>query len=128
MTENNEPIQDTNIDNASIDNTEETERTLDEESTLSSEEESSSSTSSEEEESSSDEESDDDEEEVEPRFKYNRITQLPVTVFNKDPVSTCLASETFFAFATHNGVIHLTKPDFTLIRWRIAPIVRPFSA
>ena len=116
MTENNEPIQDTNIDNASIDNTEETERTLDEESTLSSEEESSSSTSSEEEESSSDEESDDDEEEVEPRFKYNRITQLPVTVFNKDPVSTCLASETFFAFATHNGVIHLTKPDFTLIR------------
>ncbi|KAF5102243.1 hypothetical protein D0Z00_000426 [Geotrichum galactomycetum] len=118
MADNNEPIHDTKTDNASINNTEATEHTLeeDEESTLSSEEESSSTSSSEEEESTSDEESDDDEEEVEPRLKYNRITQLPVTVFNKDPVSTCLTSESFFAFATHNGVVHLTKPDFTLIR------------
>lgn len=116
MTDSDEPIQDTEIINASVDNTKATEEQCnnEKETASSSEEEEESS---EEEDSSSDEESDDDdEEEVEPRLKYNRITQLPVTVFNKDPVSTCITSETFFAFATHNGVIHLTKPDLTLIR------------
>lgn len=73
------------------------------------------------EESSEDEEEDEteseeEEEEVEPRLKYSRITQLPKTVFTRDPVSTCLVADSFFAFATHGGIIHLTKPDFTLIR------------
>ena len=53
---------------------------------------------------------------VEPRLKYSKITQLPKSVFGQDLVSACLVSDTFFVFATHSGVIHLTKPDFTLIR------------
>lgn len=67
------------------------------------------------EDSDSDEE-EEEEEEVEPRLKYSRITQLPKTVFNQDPVSACLVADTFFAFATHGGIIHLTNPDFSTIR------------
>lgn len=53
---------------------------------------------------------------IEPRLKYSKITQLPKAVFVKDPVSAFLVGDSFFAFATHGGVVHLTKPDFTLIR------------
>lgn len=53
---------------------------------------------------------------AEPRLKYSRIAGLPPTVFTNDPVSAFLAGDTFFAFATHGGVIHLTRPGFTLIR------------
>lgn len=66
-------------------------------------------------ESESDSE-EEDEEDVEPRLKYNRITQLPKTVFTSDPVSACLVADSFFAFATHGGIIHLTRPDFSSIR------------
>lgn len=70
-------------------------------------------------EDSEDDDEDDDEDEdedEEPRLKYNRITQLPKTVFNQDPVSACLVADTFFVFATHGGIIHLTNPDFSIIR------------
>lgn len=57
-----------------------------------------------------------DKDDIEPRLKYTKITQLPPAVFAKDPVSAFLAGDTFFAFATHSGAIHLTKPDLSLIR------------
>lgn len=55
-------------------------------------------------------------EEIEPRLKYTKITQLPPSVFRKDLVSAVLVGDTFFAFATHGGVVHLLNPDFSLIR------------
>lgn len=61
-------------------------------------------------------EDEEDEEEEEPRLKYSRITSLPPTVFTSDALSTCLISETFFAFATHGGVIHLTDTSLNLLR------------
>lgn len=66
--------------------------------------------------SSSEDEDDEDEDEVEPQLKYQRITSLPKPVFNQDPVSACLVADDFFAFATHSGFVHLTNPDFSLIR------------
>lgn len=41
---------------------------------------------------------------------------LPQNFFNRDPISACNFYETVFIFATHSGIIHITKPDFTTIR------------
>lgn len=63
-------------------------------------------------ESESDAESDIEE----PRLKYSRISSLPKSLFSKDALSTVLITEMLFVFATHSGVLHLTKPDFAPIR------------
>lgn len=81
----------------------------DEETSDESEDESGSSEESEEEEGEDSDE--DDDPEVEPRLKYSRITTLPKPVFNSDPVSACILSETFIAVATHGGFVHIYKPD-----------------
>lgn len=53
---------------------------------------------------------------IEPLFNYSRLSGLPKTFFNKDPVSAVLVTPKFFAFGTHSGVLHLAKPDMTPIR------------
>lgn len=63
------------------------------------------------------EETDGDEEEEEPpKLIYQRLNELPQNFFNRDPISACNFYETVFIFATHSGIIHITKPDFTTIR------------
>lgn len=51
-----------------------------------------------------------------PPLKYSRLKGLPKAFFSRDPVSACLVSETFMAFATHSGVLHLCRPDMTPMR------------
>ncbi|SCW04305.1 LAFE_0H10616g1_1 [Lachancea fermentati] len=67
---------------------------------------------------SSNNDTDDEEEEEEdpPLLKYTRITKLPKNFFKRDSISACLFHEKLFGFATHSGLLHLTKPDFTVIR------------
>ncbi|VVT46441.1 uncharacterized protein SAPINGB_P001215 [Magnusiomyces paraingens] len=67
--------------------------------------------------SNADSESDDDGVEIEPRLKYSRITTLPKPVFNTDPVSACILSETFIAVATHGGFVYIYKPDLITPIW-----------
>lgn len=62
-----------------------------------------------------DEEESEDEEEP-PSLKYTRLTALPARFFNRDPVSACFFAPNVFIFATHSGLIHLCKTDFTHIR------------
>lgn len=64
-----------------------------------------------------DDDDDDDDEIEEPKLKYSRLTDhLPPTIFSNDALSTCLITETFFAFATHSGVLHITDTQLKLIR------------
>lgn len=67
------------------------------------------------EEEDEEEDGDDDDDEP-PRLKYTRISKLPSRFFDKDPVSACCFNTSAFIFATHSGIIHLCKPDFTPIR------------
>lgn len=60
--------------------------------------------------------SDSESEIEEPRLKYSRIVQLPTLIYSKDALSTCLITDSLFVFATHSGMLHLTKSDFTPIR------------
>lgn len=71
--------------------------------------------SSDNEEENSAEESDDDEEDVPPLLKYTRLNKLPTNFFKRDSISACFFQEDFFAFGTHAGLLHLTRPDFTPI-------------
>lgn len=61
-------------------------------------------------------EDDDDEETEPPKLKYSRINKLPPNFFNRDPISCCNFHEDYYIFATHSGLIHITKPDFSSIR------------
>ncbi|CDO95368.1 unnamed protein product [Kluyveromyces dobzhanskii CBS 2104] len=65
--------------------------------------------------SDSDEDDDDDNKEP-PLLTFTRMTQIPKTFFQRDSISACLFSDSLFAFATHSGFLHLTKPDFKAIR------------
>ncbi|VEU24280.1 DEKNAAC105512 [Brettanomyces naardenensis] len=58
----------------------------------------------------------DDEVEQPPKLKYTRLTGLPTRFFDKDPVSACIFNERAFIFASHSGIIHLCRPDFSPIR------------
>lgn len=62
----------------------------------------------------------DEEEEEEdgepPKLIYQRLNGLPPNFFNRDPISACNFNESVFIFATHSGIIHITKPNFTSIR------------
>lgn len=90
------------------------ESSVDNESELDDEEEDETST---DEESDDDEEGDEEEEDEEPRLKYTRITTFPKPVFNSDPVSTCIISDSYLIIATHGGYVHICKPDIgTVIR------------
>lgn len=67
----------------------------------------------EEEEDDDDEDDDGDEP---PLLKYSRIKNLFVDLPKRDSISTCCFGETFFAFGTHMGLLHITKPDFSAIK------------
>ncbi|EGW32401.1 uncharacterized protein SPAPADRAFT_153273 [Spathaspora passalidarum NRRL Y-27907] len=64
----------------------------------------------------SSEEDSDEEDDSPPKLKYTRLNKLPPNFFNKDPVSTCCIHDSYFIFATHSGVIHISTPDFQPIR------------
>lgn len=51
-----------------------------------------------------------------PLLKYTRINKLPGNFFNRDSISACLFHDKIFAFGTHSGLLHLTKPDFAPIQ------------
>ena len=68
------------------------------------------------EDSADEEHESDDEDDEAPKLKYTRLNQLPPNFFNKDPVSTCTFHESYFLFATHSGIVCITKPDFTVVR------------
>ncbi|CUM52096.1 uncharacterized protein AC631_03531 [Debaryomyces fabryi] len=70
----------------------------------------------EEEEENTDEDDDDEEDGEPPKLIYQRLNGLPPNFFNRDPISACNFHESVFIFATHSGIIHITKPDFTTIR------------
>lgn len=57
-----------------------------------------------------------EEEEEPPKLIYQRLNGLPQNFFNRDPISACNFYESVFIFATHSGIIHITKPDFTTVR------------
>lgn len=60
--------------------------------------------------------SEEDDEDEPPILKYTRISNLPKNFFQRDSISACWFHENIFAFATHSGMLHLTKSDFTPIR------------
>lgn len=57
-----------------------------------------------------------DEDDEPPKLKYTRLNGLPANFFSKDPVSCCNFHESYFIFATHSGIVHITKPDYTTVR------------
>lgn len=63
-----------------------------------------------------DDDDDDDDGKEPPLLTFSRMTQIPKTFFQRDSISACLFSDSLFAFATHSGLLHLTRPDFTTIR------------
>lgn len=67
------------------------------------------------EESDKEEDKDEDEDEP-PKLKYIRVNKLPANFFVRDALSTSTFHESVFIFATHSGLIHITRPDFTTIR------------
>lgn len=62
---------------------------------------------------SGDESEEDDEP---PTFKYTRLKGLPSNFFTTHPVSTATFNDNVFVFGTHTGLIHLARPDLTVIR------------
>lgn len=51
-----------------------------------------------------------------PKLKYSRLTSLPPSFFNKDPISCTNFHENYFIFATHSGMVHITDTDLKPIR------------
>lgn len=72
--------------------------------------------SSEDSDESEDEETDDDEDESPPKLKYSRLNQLLSNFFTKDPISTCAFHDNILIFATHTGILHLVRPDYSVLR------------
>lgn len=66
-------------------------------------------------ENTSEDDSEDEDDEP-PILKYTRLSKLPATFFERDPVSASCFHETVFIFGTHSGFVHLCHPDFTPIR------------
>lgn len=56
------------------------------------------------------------EEEQPPLLKYSRIHKLPISSSSNDAISTCHFHDKVFIFATHSGVVHIMKPDFSVLR------------
>ena len=50
-----------------------------------------------------------------PTLKYSRLN-LPPPLFSPDPLSTCTFHDAVFIFATHSGLLHVTRPDMTPVR------------
>lgn len=65
---------------------------------------------------SDDNDEDDEDDDVPPRLIYQRLNGLPPNLFNRDPISACHFHEAVFIFATHSGIIHITRPDFSPVR------------
>lgn len=63
-----------------------------------------------------DNDDDDNDDDEPPKLKYIRLTQLPAHFFTRDSISTCSFHESVFLFATHSGILHITKPDLSPIR------------
>ena len=63
-----------------------------------------------------DDDEDEDDEDEPPLLKYTRISQLPKNFFQRDSISSCLFGDTFFAFGTHSGILHLTTCAFEPIK------------
>ena len=70
----------------------------------------------EEDEDDSDDSDEDEDEDEPPILTFSRLTHIPKSFFQRDSISSCLFSDTLFAFGTHSGLLHLTRPDFTTIR------------
>lgn len=51
-----------------------------------------------------------------PVFLYSRLNSLPRNFLDREPVSCSLFHESLFVFATHSGLVHVCKPDFTAVR------------
>lgn len=51
-----------------------------------------------------------------PIFLYSRLNQLPRNFLDREPLSCCMFHETLFIFATHSGLVHVCKPDFSPVR------------
>lgn len=57
-----------------------------------------------------------DTEEEPPRLKYSRLNGLPSNFFARDPISSSTFHDNCFIFATHSGLVHISRPDFSTIR------------
>lgn len=60
--------------------------------------------------------SDSDDDGTPPTLKYTRLSKLPAAFYSKDAISCCLYHPSVIVYATHSGVIHMMKPDYTPLR------------